>query len=98
MELDFESWPHFTPDAIRREVTLRARSVSPALPRHLCVRGAPSPVWASGGPQDVCLNTWLQELLRILRELDVSPDATYVFDEMEQVVLSGIRRASDVPQ
>jgi hypothetical protein len=50
----------------------------------LCVPGRPISRLGFWGPHDVCLNTWLQELLRVLRELDGSPDAAYVFDEMEQ--------------
>jgi hypothetical protein len=36
------------------------------------------------GPDDVCFNTWLHELLSVERELSTGDQATYVFDEGEQ--------------
>jgi hypothetical protein len=36
------------------------------------------------GDDDVCFNTWLQELLSIKRALSAAEESTYVFDEGEQ--------------
>lgn len=36
------------------------------------------------GPNDVCVGDWLVELHSAIRQLDASPEATFVFDEGEQ--------------
>jgi len=36
------------------------------------------------GPDDVCFNTWIEELSHVVRELGAKDTATYIFDEGEQ--------------
>jgi hypothetical protein len=45
--------------------------------------GRSIPQLGYGGPDDVCLNTWIIELCNIVNEL-AKPGAEYVFDEGEQ--------------
>jgi hypothetical protein len=36
------------------------------------------------GPDDVCFNTWIEELSHVVQELGATDTATYTFDEGEQ--------------
>ena len=46
--------------------------------------GRPLPQLGYTGADDVCLNSWLQELLAAEDALSATDEATYVFDEGEQ--------------
>jgi hypothetical protein len=48
------------------------------------IAGKPIPSLGFFGPEDVCLNTWTQELHAIEEALSQKQDAIYVFDEGEQ--------------
>jgi hypothetical protein len=50
----------------------------------IIIAGKPLPSLGYLGPDDVCINTWVQELMTILSALDSFLETGYVFDEGEQ--------------
>lgn len=50
----------------------------------LAISGRGLPHMGFFGPDDVCFNTWVDELVRIVQALDRSETGEYTFDEGEQ--------------